>query len=65
MRLLDQTFNHGLINPFGVDIKGTRRSLGRGIFTSQAQGLGPEGGIIAPAFGRWGAVFQDNGKIRP
>jgi hypothetical protein len=47
-----------LINAFGVDIQGARRGLRRAAFTGQAQGLGPEGGIIAPTFGRWGLSFM-------
>ena len=54
-----------LIEVFGVDIQGAGSSPGRTAFTDQAQGLGPAGRIIAPTFAGWGAVFHDDGKVRP
>ena len=54
-----------LIEVFGVDIQGAGSSPGRTVFTDQAQGLGPEGRIIAPTFAGWTTVFHDDGKVRP
>lgn len=54
--------NH--LNAFGVAIKGACRGLGGAVFTGQAEGLGAEGGVIAPTFSRLGAVFHDSLKIK-
>ncbi len=54
-----------LIKAFGVNMEGTRCDRGRAAFTSQTQGLGPEGGILAPAFGGGRAVLHDTRKIKP
>jgi hypothetical protein len=54
-----------LINAFGVDVKGTRRSLDRAAFSGQAQGSGPEGVVVAPTFVGGRAVFHNMRKVRP
>ena len=53
------------INAFGVDIQGACCSLGGAAFTNKAQGLGPEGSIVTPAFAKLGTVFHNVRKIRP
>jgi hypothetical protein len=54
-----------LIDALGVDVQGTRRGLGRATLLSQAQGLGPESGIITPTLFWLGTVLHDIRKIRP
>ena len=47
-----------LIEAFRVDTEGARRGLGRAAFTGQGQGLGPEGGLLAPTCNRGELSFR-------